>query len=49
MVLYKLSAKVGGGVIQPGWELGIWLGKQWGNRWACSGHAEWFGDSVCGL
>ena len=28
VVLYKLSAKVQGGVMQPRWETGLWLGKQ---------------------
>ena len=32
VVLYKLSAKVEGGVMQPRWERGVWLGKLWGSE-----------------
>ena len=31
-VLYKLSARVDGGVMEPRWESGVWLGKMWGTE-----------------
>ena len=32
VVLYKVSSKVQGGLMQPRWERGVWLGKQWGTE-----------------
>ena len=32
VVLYKVSMKVQGGLMQPRWERGVWLGKQWGTE-----------------